>query len=55
MQKTYNKLVRDKLIDICELDILGGRIKPNGYHVRYVEREELLTCLKDKLLSLIHI
>ncbi|MBP9782735.1 MAG: nucleoside triphosphate pyrophosphohydrolase [Candidatus Pacebacteria bacterium] len=50
MKKTYNKLVRDKMIDIYKHDV-ENKISASGYSVRYMEREETLERLKDKLLE----
>jgi predicted house-cleaning noncanonical NTP pyrophosphatase (MazG superfamily) len=49
MRIVYNKLVRDKMIDIYKLDSESGRI--TNYAVQYVEKEEILERLKDKLLE----
>lgn len=50
MRKIYNKLVRDKMIDIYKHDI-ENKISASGYSVRYMEKEETLERLKDKLLE----
>jgi predicted house-cleaning noncanonical NTP pyrophosphatase (MazG superfamily) len=50
MKKIYNKLVRDKMVDIYEHDVLH-KISASDYSVRYMEREETLERLKDKLLE----
>lgn len=50
MKKVYNKLVRDKMVDIYEHDV-ENKISASGYSVRYMEREETLERLKDKLLE----
>ena len=49
MKIIYNKLVRDKMINIYKKDIEVARIK--NYSVRYAEKEETLERLKDKLLE----
>jgi predicted house-cleaning noncanonical NTP pyrophosphatase (MazG superfamily) len=53
MKITYNKLVRDKMIDIYKHDV-ENKISASGYSVRYMEREETLERLKDKLLEETH-
>lgn len=50
MRKVYNKLVRDKMIDVYKHDV-ENKISASGYSVRYMEREETLERLKDKLLE----
>jgi predicted house-cleaning noncanonical NTP pyrophosphatase (MazG superfamily) len=50
MKITYNKLVRDKMIDIYKHDV-EERISAGGYSVRYMEPKETLERLKDKLLE----
>lgn len=50
MKKVYNKLVRDKMVEIYEHDI-QNKISASSYSVRYMEREETLERLKDKLLE----
>ncbi len=50
MRIVYNKLVRDKMIDIYKHDV-EERISAGGYSVRYMEKEETLERLKDKLLE----
>jgi predicted house-cleaning noncanonical NTP pyrophosphatase (MazG superfamily) len=50
MKITYNKLVRDKMIDIWKDDIEQKR-SATGYSARYMKREETLERLKDKLLE----
>jgi predicted house-cleaning noncanonical NTP pyrophosphatase (MazG superfamily) len=50
MKKIYNKLVRDKMVDIYENDI-KNKISASEYSVRYMEKEETLDRLKDKLLE----
>lgn len=50
MKKVYNKLVRDKMIDIYKHDV-ENKISAEGYSIRYMEREETLERLKDKLLE----
>ncbi len=50
MKITYNKLVRDKMVDIYKHDV-EHKISASDYSVRYMEREETLERLKDKLLE----
>lgn len=50
MRKIYNKLVRDKMIDIYQHDV-ENKISASEYSVRYMKREETLDRLKDKLLE----
>lgn len=50
MKKIYNKLVRDKMIDIYEHDV-KNKISATGYSVRYLTSEETLEVLKDKLIE----
>lgn len=50
MKKIYNKLVRDKMIDIYEHDVQNA-VSASAYKVRLMEREETLAALKDKLLE----
>ncbi|HCC06225.1 TPA: phosphoribosyl-ATP pyrophosphohydrolase [Candidatus Nomurabacteria bacterium] len=50
MKKIYNKLVRDKMIDIYKHDV-ENKISASAYSARYMEREETLERLKDKLLE----
>ena len=50
MRKVYNKLVRDKMIDIYKHDI-ENQISASDYKVRYLSREETLEELKNKLLE----
>lgn len=50
MKKIYNKLVRDKMVDIYKHDV-ENKISASDYSVRYMEREETLERLKDKLLE----
>lgn len=50
MKKVYNKLVRDKMVDIYEHDI-QNKISASAYSVRYMEKGETLEKLKDKLLE----
>ena len=50
MQKIYNKLVRDKMVDIYKHDV-ENKISASNYSVRYMEKEETLERLKDKLLE----
>ena len=50
MRKIYNKLIRDKMINIYEHDVLN-KISASDYKVRYMEPKETLERLKDKLLE----
>lgn len=50
MKIVYNKLVRDKMINIYKRDV-EEKMSASGYSVRYMEREETLVKLKDKLLE----
>ncbi len=50
MKKIFNKLVRDKMVDIYEHDI-QNKISASDYSVRYMSPEETLERLKDKLLE----
>lgn len=50
MKKIYNKLVRDKMIDIYKHDV-ENKISASSYSVRYMDGRETLICLKDKLLE----
>ena len=50
MKKIFNKLVRDKMIDIYKHDV-ENKISASAYSVRYMEKEETLERLKDKLLE----
>lgn len=50
MKKIYNKLVRDKMIDIYKYDV-ENKVSASDYSIRYMEREETLERLKDKLLE----
>lgn len=50
MKKVFNKLVRDKMTDIYQHDI-ENKISASAYSVRYMEKEETLEKLKDKLLE----
>ena len=50
MKKIYNKLVRDKMIDIYKHDV-ENKVSASGYSVRYMEKAETLEKLKDKLLE----
>ncbi len=53
MKKIYNKLVRDKMIDIYKYDI-ENKVSASDYSVRYMEPKEILEKLKDKLLEESH-
>lgn len=50
MKKIYNKLVRDKMIDIYEHDV-ANKISASDYTVRYLTPQETLEELKTKLLE----
>lgn len=50
MKIIYNKLVRDKMIEIYKHDV-ENKISASDYRVRYMDREETLSRLKDKLLE----
>lgn len=50
MKIIYNKLVRDKMIDIYKNDI-EKKISAGGYSVKYLKPKEILEKLKDKLLE----
>lgn len=50
MKKVYNKLVRDKMIDIYEHDV-SNKISASDFSVRYLDSLETLELLKDKLLE----
>lgn len=50
MRKIYNKLVRDKMIDIYTHDV-AHKISASDFKVRYMSPEETLEKLKDKLLE----
>jgi predicted house-cleaning noncanonical NTP pyrophosphatase (MazG superfamily) len=50
MKITYNKLVRDNMVDIYKHDV-ENKVSASAYSVRYMEREETLERLKDKLLE----
>ncbi len=50
MKKIYNKLVRDKMVDIYKQDV-ENKISASGYSVRYMDKDETLEKLKDKLLE----
>jgi predicted house-cleaning noncanonical NTP pyrophosphatase (MazG superfamily) len=50
MKKVFNKLVRDKMIDVWEYDI-ANKISASGYAACYVSPEKTLELLKDKLLE----
>lgn len=47
MKKVYNKLVRDKLLDIYEADLVSGKI--SAYGVRNITGDELVSALSAKL------
>lgn len=50
MKKIYNKLVRDKMIDIYKHDV-ENKISASSYSVRLLTPEETLEKLKDKLIE----
>lgn len=50
MKKVYNKLVRDKMIDIYKHDI-ENKLTASDYSVRYMEKTEILQKLKDKFIE----
>jgi predicted house-cleaning noncanonical NTP pyrophosphatase (MazG superfamily) len=50
MKKIYNKLVRDRMIDIYKHDV-ENKISASGYSARYMDKTEILEKLKDKLLE----
>ncbi len=50
MKKIYNKLVRDKMIDIYKHDV-ENKISASDYSIRYMDKNETLEKLKDKLLE----
>ncbi len=50
MKKIYNKLVRDKMIDIYKNDVAQG-ISASDFRVKYLEKKETLELLKNKLLE----
>ena len=50
MKKIFNKLVRDKMIDVWKYDV-ENKISVSGYSSKYISKEETLERLKDKLLE----
>lgn len=50
MKTIYNKLVRDRMIDIYKHDV-ENKISASDYSVRYMDSKETLEKLKDKLLE----
>ncbi len=48
MRKNYNKLVRDKMIDIYKHDV-ANHVTASDYKVRYLAKGEIIERLKDKL------
>jgi predicted house-cleaning noncanonical NTP pyrophosphatase (MazG superfamily) len=50
MKKIFNKLVRDKMIDIYKHDV-ANEVSASDFAVRYLSPEETLEKLKDKLLE----
>jgi len=53
MKITYNKLVRDKMVDIWKNDI-ENKLTASGYVARYMDPKETLEKLKDKLVEESH-
>ena len=49
MKKIYNKLVRDKMVDIYEQDVKDEKIEV--YAIRTLSPEEICYTLRDKLLE----
>ncbi len=47
-KKLYNKLVRDKMIDIWDNDKIKGDVY-DDISYKYLDKEEILKSLKDKL------
>ena len=50
MRKIFNKLVRDKMIDIYKNDV-ENKISASNYSVKYLSQKDTLDKLKDKLLE----
>ena len=50
MKKIYNKLVRDKMIDIYKHDV-ENKISASAFDVEYLSPQETLQKLKDKLVE----
>ena len=50
MKKFYNKLVRDRMVDIYKHDV-ENKISASGYEVEYLSQDQTLKVLKDKLLE----
>ncbi len=50
MRKEFNKLVRDKMIDIYKDDVTH-RISASGYNVKYLSKDEIHTHFKNKLIE----
>lgn len=50
MKKVYDKLVRDKMIDIYKHDV-ANKISASDFSVRYLTPQETLERLKDKLIE----
>lgn len=48
MKKVYNKLVRDRMIDIYKHDV-ENKVSASDYSIRYMDKAETLEKLKDKL------
>ena len=50
MRKIFNKLVRDKMIDIYKNDV-ENKISASNYSVKYLSQKDTLEKLKDKFLE----
>ena len=50
MRKEFNKLVRDKMIDIYKHDV-ANKLTSLDYKVHYCDKKEILELLKEKLLE----
>jgi len=48
MRKIYNKLVRDKMIDVYKYDV-ENKVSASDYSVKYLSKKEVLEELKNKL------
>lgn len=48
MKKVYNKVVRDKLIDVYKKDV-ENKINISDFSIKYLDKKELLENLKNKL------
>ena len=56
MKKFYNKLVRDRMVDIYKHDVenkisASASASASGYEVEYLSQDQTLKVLKDKLLE----